>query len=382
MASCWLGELERSQGGDLEAWENAKKHDVFPNAGDRHIIHSYFNASPESPDGRYVLYFSSTDPKGESGDICVLERTTGHEVVLATGVTTEDAHRVACQQWADNGKSVVYHDFRSGQWIVVAIELSSLRRTVLVENRQLGYGSPTQPWVPVYGCHWNPGLHRDLELVNVRSGELRTLVTAERVVAAYKEWLGKTFGSLDVSLFFPVMSPDGTRVFFKVSRPGGGDSFRSKDASLREGKIVYDLNTESFIKLFPQWGHPSWHPDSRQIFEKGNVLLDPTTGTFRRPAPSAVSDHPSVSPDGRLFVTDADVSRLPFGLGGERVVAVGSMDKDEWSIVDQFDNTHGPKSWRRNHPHPCFNADGDRLYYNVNDGPWTRLKVAEANNGS
>jgi hypothetical protein len=29
------------------------------------------------------------------------------------------------------------------------------------------------------------------------------------------------------------------------------------------------------------------------------------------------------------------------------------------------------------HPHPVFSADGKRIYYNVSDGEFTRLHVAE-----
>ena len=29
------------------------------------------------------------------------------------------------------------------------------------------------------------------------------------------------------------------------------------------------------------------------------------------------------------------------------------------------------------HPHPAFSPDGKRLYFNVSDGKWTRLHVAE-----
>ena len=46
-------------------------------------------------------------------------------------------------------------------------------------------------------------------------------------------------------------------------------------------------------------------------------------------------------------------------------------------VLDVFDNTQGATSWRHNHPHPAFSADGKRVYYNVNDGLWTRLMVAE-----
>src|SRR5262245_60670486 len=41
-------------------------HPVTPHR-DRHVIHSYFNTRPESPDGKYVLYYTSTTAEGESG---------------------------------------------------------------------------------------------------------------------------------------------------------------------------------------------------------------------------------------------------------------------------------------------------------------------------
>ena len=87
-------------------------------------------------------------------------------------------------------------------------------------------------------------------------------------------------------------------------------------------------------------------------------------------------DPPSVSPDGRLMVTDT----LMTSSGGER---------NEWGIVltdikgtgqivlPHFDNSHGAESWRVSHPHPVFSSEGKRLYLNVSDGEFTRLFVAE-----
>ena len=46
-------------------------------------------------------------------------------------------------------------------------------------------------------------------------------------------------------------------------------------------------------------------------------------------------------------------------------------------IIHTFDNSHGAESWRRSHPHPVFSPDGKRIYFNVSDGEFTRLFVAE-----
>ena len=62
----------------------------------RHSIHAYFNTCPESPDGKHVLYFTSSTPDGEKGDIRILGRAAGKETILAKDITCEDAHRAAC----------------------------------------------------------------------------------------------------------------------------------------------------------------------------------------------------------------------------------------------------------------------------------------------
>ena len=362
---------------DVDAWRTASRRPVAPDQF-RHSIHAYFNTSPESPDGRHVLYFSSSSPDGESGDLRVLDRTTNEERIIASDIQTEDAHRAACQQWSGGGSHVVFHNLRNGQWSVCALNMKTGEERVLAKNRQLGFGSATGNWVPVYGCHWNPGPHRDLELVHVETGETKTVVSAAETAAEYGEWIEKKLGSRDLTIFFPVMSPDESKVFFKPCVPGGGDSFRGMSVSKRNGKVIFDLQEKKFIRLVEKWGHPSWSPDSSGIFEKGNFLMDVSTGkNGPRFSPSCFSDHPNLSPDGTVFVTDAEVSKRPFGRPGHWAIGIGSTSKDEHVVVDVFDNSQGAKSWRRSHPHPAFSADGQRIYYNVSDGPWTRLMVAE-----
>ena len=359
------------------AWrDHVRVHEVAPAAAE-HAIHAYFNTCPESPDGRWVLFYASKDADGDSGELRVLERATGQVRTLVHITKVEDAHRAACQQWVDGGRTVAYHDCRAGRWLVAAVDLDSGKERIVALDRQLGFGSPALPLLPLYGCHWNPGEHRDLELADVRSGQITTAVRIADVVTAHQEWVEKIFGATDgLSVFFPVLSPDGGKVFFKVAKGRGGNDFKGMTASHRDGKIVWDLTGGKPLWRHDFWGHPSWAPDSAGIFEKGNVLTTLVGQQNRQFAKGSPSDHPSLSPDASLFVTDADLTKRE-GVDGVWGVIIGNTRQDEYAIIHRFVNNQGATSWRRSHPHPVFSADGRRIYFNVSAGPWTRLHVAE-----
>ena len=375
------GDGTETAGEALARWRQGVE--VAPVLGDSecHTIHTYFNTSPESPDGRWVLLYRSTAADAHRGDICIVERATGAVRVLAREVVTEDAHRVACQQWVVKGQQVVFHDLRDEQWLVISVDVRWGTERVLARGRQLGWGQADGDVVPLYGPHWDPGEHRDLEVVNVKTGEVQTVVTADAVKKAYAEWVTRQFGDRPISVFFPILSPDRKRVFFKVSTPAGG-GFRSPRGSKRYGILCYDLRQQRFLYMHPKWGHPAWHPDSRRIinmWSQGPVLVDCETGAVEKNAKlrAFAGGHPSLRPDGRLFVTDTrlestESSRPLWG------VAVGDFASGEYELVHSFDNSKGATSWRRAHPHPVFSPDGRRIYFNVSSDKWTRLYVAES----
>ncbi|MCX6906739.1 MAG: hypothetical protein NTY01_01715 [Verrucomicrobia bacterium] len=369
-----------ASGGDdpLAPWRSGVNIRPVTTQGGRHTIHSYVNTCPESPDGRWVLFYASTTPDSHRGEIRILERATGEEKVLARNVNTEDAHRAACQQWISRGQRVVFHDVRDGEWLVATVEVESGKERVLARQRQLCWGQANSDLVPIYGQHWNPGAHRDLELLNVETGEITTVVTAYAVRAKYPELITKLFGDKPISVFFPIISPDLKRVFFKLASPGGGD-FRSSKASVRLGLICYDLENKRFLFGTANWGHPAWHPDSRTIVQKGNYLTDSNNGSARRipDLPDFRGDHPTASPDGKLMVTDTTMEKFG-GTDKEWGVVVSDIRGKNHFILHRFDNSRGAKSWRKSHPHPVFSPDSRRIYFNVSSGDWTQLCVAEA----
>ncbi len=377
----WTASTLQAQGDPLTPWRNGVTvRDVAANPA-RHTIHSYYVCNPESPDGKRILLFSSSAANGYSGEISVVDRTSGRETVLARDIHTEDAHRVACQQWISGGRRVAFHDVIDGRWNVSVVDVETGDRRTLVHDRQLAFGNPLSDEVPIYGCHWNPGEHRDLEMLNVVTGEVRKVVTIAAVEKQYGDWLQREFGGRATSIFFPVISPDQKRVFFKMACGSGGTNFMAKGASQRQGLVAYDLAEQRFLFLREKWGHPAWFPDSRHIMEMGNLYLDgEKNGEHTRVLglPQMRGCHPAVSPDGRLFVQDGlagDLGDKPNQWG----ITINDLlgGEGRFQVLHKFMQDRGAKSWRRNDPHPVFSADGQRIYFNVSEGEWTRLMVAE-----
>ncbi len=379
--SCSVVVVTDAFGADaLDAWRKGVKVSRLLDKGECHSVHSYFNTSPESPDGTHVVLYRSTAANAHEGEVCIVNRSTGAIIVLASNVLVEDVHRVACQQWVLGGRSVVFHDLRDGEWCVVIIDMESGKERVLITGRQVGWGQAQGDIVPLYGPHWEPGEHRDLELLNLRTGEVSTAVTIDATKDAYPDWFSRQFSDSPTSVFFPILSPDMNRVFFKVASAAGG-GFRSSAGSRRYGIFCYDLREKRFLYMHGKWGHPAWAPDScriANIWGRRPVLVNCETGAVEanRKLPAFPSAHPAISPDGQLFAVDTRAESFG-GDKNEWAIVVGSIKSAEHVLVHRFDNSQGARSWRKAHPHPVFSPDGRRVYFNVSSGPWTQLYVAE-----
>tara|TARA_Y100001933_G_scaffold265286_1_gene340200 strand:- start:76911 stop:78035 length:1125 start_codon:yes stop_codon:yes gene_type:complete len=360
---------------DSQSWQGCQIKPVWPEQ-QVHALHAYFNCCPESPDGRWIVLFVSEQADAQVGDICLVERATDRTLILDQGVQVEDAHRQAMQQWSANGQYVIYMKPCQNQWQVIRADVKTRELTVLFTGAQLFCGQPLQDHVPLYGMPWAPGEHRDLVLLNVRTGEYRTAVTLKQVLADHALVIERMFdGRVPDSIAYPVLSPDGSRVFFKLSCVGD-KQYRSNKASLREGLFVYDLHKALPLGLYPSWGHPAWMPDSKHVLRM-NVIIDTDTMQTREIPwyPSQSNSHASSSPDGTMLVMD--VARDAFTAKEFHWAIVVGDDQTNWHRIHTDPAPrHGTTSWRPAHPHPVFSADGKRIYFNANMGDWTSLQVA------
>ena len=102
---------------------------------------------------------------------------------------------------------------------------------------------------------------------------------------------------------------------------------------------------------------------------KANVRIAPV---------SLVADRHSIH---SYYVTNPESPNgLTDTVGGQPTewgIMVADMNGGKWALLHSFVQSKGAQSWRRNDPHPSFSADGKRIYYNVSDGQFTRLFVAE-----
>jgi len=372
-------------GVELACWQRAGAPVAVdgPEAGDgggeRHAIHSYFNMSPESPAGDAVVMFTSSDPQGHVGAVTILPRGGGKAVDVATDVPVEDAHRQAYQQWSGGGRWIVYQREWGDRRSIHRVDVRTGEDTTLLEGRQLGWGEPAAQVVPVHGPHWAPGEYRDIEFLNIATGELRPGVSARQIWDEVGPWVAAMGGDASLSLFFGVLSPDQRRLICKGSIVRTGE-YRGSKASFRFGMIGYDLIERRVLFCRDKWGHPSWHADSRHLITPQNVVIDSNDGSERRvdQLQEFPGSHPSIHPGGKVMTSD-------FYMRGEGIprgwwaVGVGDLTTGQVHTVHEVrELPGGATSWRPPHPHPAFSRDGRRLYFNVSQGKWTRLHVVEA----
>src|SRR5437762_13659924 len=111
----------------------------------------------------------------------------------------------------------------------------------------VSWGQPHSDWAPIYGVHFQPGPYKNVELLNVETVEIRTLVTGAEVRKAYPEQIQKLYGDKEISTPFGTLSPDGKLIFFKLS--AASDDFKPLPPGQLKWPRSYQRDREGLVCL-------------------------------------------------------------------------------------------------------------------------------------
>jgi Tol biopolymer transport system component len=318
------------------------------------ILH-YFNVSPESPDGRWVVYSRFQDVPLRSGGpapakLVLYDRDLDvHRIISATYLV--DAHAGLAPIWLDN-ETVAYSTPEDQSTHILSIRTG---------DEQVYTGGRIHSYSPQTG---------KLLMTPTGAGELaKGLYTMDRNGAT-----DKLFDMSDIEPFtpfgerqqfpfelsdgwsfgHPYWSPDGRQVAFCITLHDGdwkivfiadadGDNLRSWRTDVKKPMHWHWFDNESLV------GHDD-------MLEKDKLmrrwdLSGNTLGTV-----AGYGCHGDVSPDGRWVATEDWYNSDPVRL---YLYPVGSTVATDTLVVQQ-------EHWDHSHMHPAFSFNSERVYFNYN----------------
>ncbi len=340
-------------------------------------LHTYFDVSPESPDGRHLVCFVADGPPLTAGTVTITGLDGSDSVRVAHCRGT--AHGAAQQGWLDPGH--VYYtangevrivDLRGRQVQCCPGSIDTLhqasRRGLVTSNglRKTGATAPHEQ-----ACY----------RVDLDSGRLEPLAERAAFLALLAEHLDLSQVPAETCyLQHSKWSPDGRRWLVVLSN----EVVRRTQPDLPRVKALFTLDDQGgdlrFIDRFNH--HPNWLPDGSGVYAFADdgphavVAWGARGGNRRRLASLPCEGHPSLNPDGRLLACDSQRYPGP----GRAGVILHDLDTGVCRDLAVWDFPVVP--WQQGHvpgqvchAHPVWSPDGRRLYLNTVDGDLPRLAV-------
>lgn len=321
---------------------------------------SYYNTTPESPDGRRIAYVrwkevpqSRPDARPAELWVCTRDRTNHRKVLDIEACTNHNGARV---QWTHDTR-VAYMD---GSATYVA-DVDTGERVHGPYPGRLGHhphdgrvliGAPdTSDLGP-------PGVYE----IDAGTGDMRPVVHRDRF-----EKLPLpdriTPGPKDVwDLIHLQYSPSGTRIAMRFD-PMPDEAETEAERLL----VTFDRNGGDMVLFGPKLMHFFWYDDETVMGHENPVLADDVhdlkvqrwtrTGELVETLAGA-GNHLSVTEDRVSYASETWYGTDPVAL---RVYARGDMTPAQ----HVFSSTHAEVVWEHGaHVNPAFGRDGSRLYFN------------------
>ena len=340
----------------------------------RHNVHCYHGIDAWDRRGDRLLYLGFD--RNDTASLVIREGRKGVERVIGQ-TRCFDYHTAAWQQWALDDTAVLFLAGEvdgSNRWALAPVDGSGPAQPVpALDGRMVrqvvDHGH--QVWTYSQREIDQPQL---IERVDLRTMQAETILTAEDAYQRLPK--GYRFPG-QYSFSHPVPNPSGTRAFFKLMiTPDGRPTMHSAFfmLNIETGEISYHSREMS--------GHPFWVDDQRilNIVHTGDnvhralILIDCDTGDVDKITDSVIEGpgHPSLSPDGRTYVTDSfanEMTESPIYL----VDAETGVMREILRLNHRFTPTdpkvgYDPKVVTRGQPHPVWSPDGKRLLMHSNRG--------------
>lgn len=333
-----------------------------------HSVHAYYDTPPWCPSsGR--LAFSRRRPGATGGDIVVMDADGNNLARLAHSRVMTPNHG-AMAQWSPDGRRVYFRDRDGHEPLVGWVDVNTgktgsypgiLRMVRPVGNEQAYYSDRR------YLSDEKVVAGRDTHGVFVQdlaSGTSRRLASVSDCLEIHPR--RAEIANWHLYVRDVKWSPTGDRVLFIFTN---AIFYPSKFAELPVVRDVYVINVDGggLRHIGELGGHPSWHPNGRDIlsispFEnrpgKSLILTNADTGE-RRLATDLISadrSHPSYSPDGAWILVD-------YVLPNEGSGSINAVHADSRTVRHLVQTTTTDHSHRGTHLHPVWSRDGRQILY-------------------
>lgn len=343
-------------------------------SGDRPGVNGYYDLTPESPDGSRVVLFSFDRQPDEFGPgrLALTERS-GRGLRLLGPPATGSCQNGVMQQWVDNGHVAAMADrsWSTRGTLVLPIdggEPRQLEADIRMFNATTGKGlgflkDPDHP---------NP--RSVLFLMDFATGRSRRLFNLYEAAALHP--VARRMSREQLHGFHMKHSkwaPDGSRFFCVLTN--------EPHRTMPRVKALMVANADGTgLHHHTEFGHhPLWGPDSSFVyaFERGAggeqaLMVYPLRGQPHAMVKNLRGVHPSLSPDGRWIVTDRwETARPDPAHNNASVVLIDPATGAERTLVSmRVADTNGQSGC---HPHPVWDRQGRRVYFNTTDDGILRL---------
>jgi Tol biopolymer transport system component len=321
---------------------------------------SYYNTSPESPDGEMLFYVKILTQQ--------LERNTplDGELRVTTTDLTEDrlvaelqnfrVHNGVNAQWLDNDRIAYYTDGKihianlAGQQLITPFEAFSIGHSPFEDKILYTAISPETDLYTIYEY-------------NTLSNEHREIADANTFIDITDQFpISNPRPMDDRRIRHPKYSPDGSKIAFRIDIGDGEIDNHLVTMNIDGGDIIY---------FGPKPMHFAWF-DNETMMGHDNQIDDgqPNDRSARRwtldgefiETLAGEGNHLSVTEDRELYATESWYNENPVIL---RVYRKGITTP----VLQINVSTDSQTVWELgNHVNPAFSRDGRRLYFHNNQG--------------